>query len=228
MGDALSRFLGTSDSMASLTLEGYLLRMLASLVLSQVVAWVYIGTHRGISYTASVAQALMVMSLIVTLVMSVVGNSVARAFGLFGALALIRFRTPVKDARDTVFLFFSVALGIACGTGNILAAVAGTVVIGLVLWRLAATGFGTKLGYDALLRLRLPARAETSLQEVLARHCERVKLLHAHDAGEDALECAYELGFHDPGQGARLLADVRAVAGVGAVSLLMQDTEALP
>jgi hypothetical protein len=228
MGDFLTAILGRTDGTAVLTLDAYLLRLLAALVLSQVVAWIYISTHRGISYTASVAQALVVMALIVTLVMAVIGNNIAQAFGLFGALALIRFRTPVKDARDTVFLFLAVALGIACGTGNITAGIAGTVVIGLVLWHLAATGFGAKLGHDGLLRLRAPAGAETLLNAALGRHCERVKLLHMRDAGADALEFAYEIGLEEPESSSRLLADVRSIVGVAGVSLLIQDSEAMP
>lgn len=228
MGDFLTTILGQTDGVATLTLDVYLLRLLAALVLGQVVAWIYIGTHRGISYTASVAQALIVMALIVTLVMAVIGNNIARAFGLFGALALIRFRTPVKDARDTVFLFLSVALGIACGTGNIMAGVAGTVVIGLVLWRLATTGFGAKLGHDGLLRLRAPESAEALVNIVLGRHCERIKLLHMRDAGADVLEFAYEIGLAEPAGGSRLLSDVRSIAGVAGVTLLIQDSEAMP
>ncbi len=228
MGDTMTRILGASDGVASLTLDAYLLRLLAALVLGQVVAWIYIGTHRGVSYTASVAQAIVVMALIVTLVMTVIGNSIARAFGLFGALALIRFRTPVKDARDTVFLFFAVALGIACGTGNLLAGVAGTVVIGLVLWHLASTGFGTKPSHDGLLRLRVPSAAEAVVGAVLGRHCGSVKLLHMREAGDDVLEYAYEVGLDDAGQGPHLVAEIRAIAGVAGVSLLMQDTEAMP
>lgn len=103
------------------------------MALHLLVAWLYIWTHRGVSYSAAMSQSIVVLSLIVALLMLVVGNSVARAFGLFGALSLIRFRTPVKDSRDTVYLFFSVAVGIAAGTQNLGAALVGTLVVGVIL-----------------------------------------------------------------------------------------------
>jgi len=225
--DSFETLLRFSDG-GGLTVETLLLRLLAALVLGQLVAWVYIRSHRGISYAASVAQSLVVMPLIVTLVMAVIGNSLARAFGLFGALALIRFRTPVKDARDTVFLFVAVAIGIATGTGNIVAALIGTLVIGFLLWRLQAAGFGTRLGHDGLLRYQVPAAAADTVQDVLARHCDTVRLLHVRDAGADALEVSLEIGLGDRDFAPRVLAAVREVAGVTDVSLLMQDTETAP
>jgi uncharacterized membrane protein YhiD involved in acid resistance len=224
----IDQLLAFSDSGGMLTLEALLMRLLAALVLSQAVAWVYIGAHRGISYSTSVAQAILVMALIVTPVMAVVGNSIARAFGLFGALALIRFRTPVKDARDTVFLFLSVALGIACGTGNILAGLVGTIVISTVLFRLCADRFGTQIGHDGLLRFSLPAESEEDLQATLSKYCERANLLHVREAAGGALEYAYEITLDDPGRGRELLADVQALRGATSVSLLMQDSEAKP
>lgn len=222
------QLLAFSDSDGTLTVESLLLRLLAALVLGQIVAWVYIRAHRNISYTASVSQAILVIALIVTLVMAVVGNSLARAFGLFGALALIRFRTPVKDARDTVFLFLSVALGIACGTGNILAGVIGTIVICTVLLRMSADRFGTHIGHDGLLRLCLPPGGEGPLQEVLDRHCAEAKLLHVREASPDTQEFAYEITLDDLDQNRGLLSDVRALQGVTGISLLMQDAETRP
>lgn len=228
MPEVFNTLLGASDGASSLTLDGFLLRLLSALVLGQVVAWIYIGTRRGVSYTATVAQAAIVMALIVTLVMAVVGNSLARAFGLFGALALIRFRTPVKDARDTVFLFFAVAIGIACGTGNLLGALAGTVVIGGVLWYLSSSRFGTRSGHDGLLRLRMPAAAEAGVKAALDGHCAWSRIMHMRELGDGSVEYAWQFGLQDLAAAPRLLADVRAVEGAAGVSVLLQDAEELP
>ena len=228
MPEAMTSLLGASDGASSLALDGFLLRLLSALVFGQVIAWIYIGTRRGVSYTATVAQAAIVMSLIVTLVMAVVGNSLARAFGLFGALALIRFRTPVKDARDTVFLFFAVAIGIACGTGNLLGALAGTVVIGGVLWYLASSRFGARSGHDGLLRLRMPAASESGVRAALDGHCAWSRIMHMRELADGNVEYAWQFGLPDLAAAPRLLADVRAVPGAAGVSVLMQDAEELP
>ena len=109
------------------SLRTALFYLLLTFVLSKPLAWIYIWTHQGTSYSRSFVHALVLLSMIVTLVMLAIGDSMARAFGLFGALALIRFRTPIKDSRDTVFLFLSVAIGITVGVQNaMLAAVSYT------------------------------------------------------------------------------------------------------
>ncbi|MEZ4651547.1 MAG: DUF4956 domain-containing protein [Candidatus Eisenbacteria bacterium] len=197
-------------------------------MLGQAIAWVYIKAHRGVSYVASVAQAIRSWRSSSPLVMAVIGNNLARAFGLFGALALIRFRTPVKDARDTIFLFLSVALGISCGTGNILAGIVGSVVIGTVLMQLDADQFGTEIGHDGLLRLSLPRGFEGPLQSMLDRHCDAARLLHVREAANDSMEYAYEITLADTKDAHGLLADVHDLQGATSVSLLLQDTEARP
>ena len=118
MSDLLDQALSFRGGATPLAVETVVLGLLAAFVLSQVVAWVYLWTRRGVSHSTSFTQSIVILSVIVALVMLVIGSNLARAFGLFGALALIRFRTPVKDSRDTVFLFLSVAVGIATGTGT--------------------------------------------------------------------------------------------------------------
>jgi len=231
MNQFFNTMLDFNESTGSLTAGSILLCLLATFVLSQAVGWIYIWTHRGISYSASMSQSLIVLSLIVALVMLVIGNNIARAFGLFGALALIRFRTPVKDSKDTVFLFLSVALGIATGTGNIMAGAIGTIVICLIFVYLSLVRFGNTVSHDGLFRLSLPlgGEAEADLQGVLHHYCAAIKLLHMREAGPGSLmEHAYQVKLIDPRYGSQLMADIEKIEGVNNVSLLMQDGEAAP
>ncbi|MBC8426697.1 DUF4956 domain-containing protein [bacterium] len=231
MGSLLDGLMGYREGTGALTVEDVLLCLSASFVLGHAVSWVYVRTHRGISYSASLAQALIILALIVSLVMMIVGNNVARAFGLFGALALIRFRTPVKDARDTVFLFLAVAIGIATGTGNIMAGAVGTAVICLGFHYLAATRFGARLDHDGLLRFRLPCGGtrELAVREVLARYCDEFSLLHAREAEPGvALELSYQVKMSDARNGTQLVAEIEGLEDVSRISLLMRDEEAMP
>jgi len=220
-----------SEDTSALTVELILLCLFSTFVLSQVVAWVYVWTHKGISYSASLTQSLVVLSLIVALVMLVVGNNIARAFGLFGALALIRFRTPVKDAKDTVFLFLSVALGIATGTGNIVAALIGTIVICGVLFYLRATNFGNRMSHDGLFRFRLPHGEdhEACLHEMLHRYCDAFKLVHIREVVPGSMmEFSYQIKLFDPRYSSKLVTEFENMEGVNGLSLLLQDGEARP
>jgi hypothetical protein len=76
------------------------------------------------------------------LIWVIVGNNLARAFGLGGALSLIRFRTPVRDPKDTVVVFFSIIIGMACGLGQYSTALIGTGVLGIILTFMRRARFG--------------------------------------------------------------------------------------
>ena len=89
----------------SASIETAALAMLLAFVLSQVIAWVYIYTHAGLSYSRAFVQSIILLSVIISVSMMVIGNSLAIAFGLIGALSVIRFRNVLKDTRDTSFIF---------------------------------------------------------------------------------------------------------------------------
>lgn len=235
MNGFFENILSFSEGSNALRLEGILLSVLCAFICSQLVAWFYIWTHRGLTYSASVAQSLIVLALVVCFVMLVVGNDLARAFGMFGALALIRFRTPVKDSWDTVFLFLSVAIGIACGTQNLMAAVVGTVTICLVIGYLALTRFGTQRKHDGLLRVRLPMGGEQEgvLRRLMKRYCHSFHLIHIREAtrssdGPRLMEYAWQVKLVDSSFGAQLMAELAGIEGASTPALLMQDEEIQP
>jgi uncharacterized membrane protein YhiD involved in acid resistance len=211
---------------SALSIQDLLLHLFLTLVLSQFLAWVYMRTHHGVSYSRSTVQGLIVLSLIVTMVLLAVGQSLVSAFGLFGALALIRFRTPIKDSRDTVFLFLAVGIGVAVGTHSFLVAVIGTAFTSLVMIYLHGSRFGGRTLVDGVLRLRLPAQAEPdrALRRVLGHYCRNFGVLQVREGtAADELELAFQVEFRDPEQSTGLVADVRAIPGAGDVSLLMQE-----
>lgn len=231
MSEFFDNWFGMADAVGTVTIYTILNCLIAAFVLSQMIAFLYVRTHRGLSYSVSVAQTLVALSLIIALVMLVVGNSVARAFGLFGALALIRFRTPIKDSRDTVYLFFSVAVGIAAGTQNIAAAAVGTLVICAVLAYLHLVQFGTRYSHDGLVRFRCPAddTLEEQIRAALQKHCDQWSLLHLRQAGPDqSMEFAYQVKMIDKGNSSRLAQEITALPGISDLSLLMQDEEIEP
>ncbi len=197
-----------------------------SFVLGQLLAWVYIWTHTGLSYSRSQSQALVLLSVIVTLVMLAVGNNLARAFGLFGALALVRFRTPIKDTRDTAFLFMSVGVGIAVGSQNVRIAVLGTAMLSLLSLYLYWTGFGGRVNHDGLLRFYLPGGGDnqSALRDVLTRHCANFSLAQSRDAGANH-EFAYRVRLGDTRRSEDFLRAMRTLQGISGLSLSIQDQD---
>ena len=97
-----------------------------SLLLGSLLAAVYRWTHTGFSYSRSFVQAQILACIVATIMIIAIGNNLARGLGILGALAIIRFRTPIRDPRDIIFLFASLAIGISSGSGIYEVAILGT------------------------------------------------------------------------------------------------------
>jgi hypothetical protein len=140
------RNLGTEIDLMDVTLV-----MFWSLVLSILIAITYRGTHRGVSYSQTFTQNLVLIGVIVSVVMLVIGTNIARAFTLLGALSIVRFRNAVKDSRDVGFIFFVMAIGMACGTRFYPLAMIATFVGCGLMYFMTYTQFGQKgLAQDIL------------------------------------------------------------------------------
>ncbi len=142
-----------------------------AILLSLLVTRTYIWTHRGPTYSIGFLHTVVMMGAMVALIMMIIGSNVARAFSLVGALSIIRFRTAVKDPRDTGFIFAAMGAGMACGTGFWIVAVVGTVFICLVMLLLSAFRYGYRDNIDKVLRLRIAS--ESDYQKVLTPCFER-------------------------------------------------------
>ena len=118
-----------------------------------IVAYVYQYTHKGLSYSQSFTMTLVFVAAIVAVVMMVIGSSLARAFAMVGALSIIRFRTVVKDTKDTAFVFAALAQGMAAGTSSYFLAITSCAFITLIAVVLYKTNFGST---QARVRAALP------------------------------------------------------------------------
>ena len=135
--------------------ESVLLSLLLAFVLGQILAWVYYLTHSGLSYSRSFVQSLVIVTVVVAMIMAVIGNNVVRAFGLMGALSIIRFRNVVKDTRDMAFIFCTLVVGMAAGTRYYSLAIMGTIILSTITLYLHLTGFGSHQPHNGFLRFSL-------------------------------------------------------------------------
>ncbi len=104
-----------------------------SLIVSLIVYFIYIKTYRGVSYNNSFNISLVSMSLITSMVIMTISSNIVLSLGMVGALSIVRFRTPIKEPLDIVFIFWSIAIGISSGAGFYLLTVVGSIFIGLVI-----------------------------------------------------------------------------------------------
>jgi uncharacterized membrane protein YhiD involved in acid resistance len=198
------------------------LDLLLSYVLGQFVAWLYIWTHRGLSYSRNLTHSIILLTMIVTAVMLVVGDSIARAFGLVGALAIIRFRTVVRDARDTTFIFLALASGIAIGAHHYGVAVFAAVGIGLVSVQLHLTGFGQRHTDTGVLRIRSTAGLE-SLEEAVKTWCRTHELLSLKETSAGESEYSFEIRLFHPSEREDLRQAVLAVQGTTSATVALEE-----
>jgi len=208
------------------SLQSTLLALLLAFVLGQLIAWTYSRTHSGLSYSRSFTQSLVMMTIVVALVMFIIGDSIVTAFGLLGALALIRFRNVLKDTRDTVFVFASLVVGMAVGTQRFQLAVIGTLALLAVVVYMSRTSFGTLGRYDGYLTLRLETteRGRSESSQLLDKFCRAVKQISTRQSGEEkGAEYVYQIGLRDRERTSELLEEMRQLEGVTHVSLVLRS-----
>lgn len=213
---------------AHITLEDVLLSLLLAFVLSQAAAWVYIYTHQGLSYSRNFVQSIITLSVILAIGLMVIGTNIAIAFGLVGALSVIRFRNILKDTRDTAFMFYALINSMACGTRHYGIAIIGTVTFCALTLYLHWSQFGRRRVGDAFLRFHwdLDKLQRDAWQPMLHRHCRITQLVSQRVHAEGNGEVAYRLLMRDPIQAEALVRDLRELVGIYDVTFVLQEEEA--
>ena len=203
-----------------------LLTMLVAFVLCQLIAAVYAWTFRGLSYSRGFVLSLALTGVVATLLMLAIGNNIARGLGLLGTLAIIRFRSTLRDVRDMMFVFASLAVGIAVGVQAFLIAGVGAIMFCVFVIHLTFSPFASRRQFDGLLRLNTSAvpHVDESLKRILHQHCSSFVLVNLREVAQgDRLEQAYHVKLRDPSYQPHLVSAIRTVDEVHDVSLLMQD-----
>lgn len=128
-----------------------------SIALAVIVAKVYQFSFKGVSYSPAFMQTLVICSFVISAVMLIIGSNIARAFSLVGALSIIRFRNAVKDPRDVAFIFLTMGIGMACGTGFYRIAITLTGVATIAIVAMTLLDFGAQSTLERMLRIQAPA-----------------------------------------------------------------------
>ncbi|MEZ4318501.1 MAG: DUF4956 domain-containing protein [Myxococcota bacterium] len=208
---------------AQAPLDLVLLQLLVSGLCAAAVGWSYTRTHGALSYSQNFVQSIVMLSMVVTVIMGVVGDSLTRAFGLAAALAVVRFRTPVKDARDTVYLFVAVAVGMASGAGQLAFSAMVTAVMVAVSFLLEWTAFGSRSVAEGVLRFRFAGddAQREAVAAVLRRHSSHFRLSGARKGGPGAPEeLVYDIDVRTDEASQGLVKDLSDLESVSAVALL--------
>jgi uncharacterized membrane protein YhiD involved in acid resistance len=222
--DQLSSVLGSARILGA---EQILFALLLAFALAFVMATIYRWTFVGFSYSRSFVHTMVLGAMIVCMIIMAIGNNLARGLGILGTLAIIRFRTPVRDTRDMIFLFACFGLGIACGAGTYGVAIVGTITIAAAALILHWSPFASRREYEGLLRFLLPpsSKREEDVRAVLRQYCAAVHLIAMREAVQgDRIEYSYQVRLIDPSYQAELIEHMRKIEEVSEPSLLMHRT----
>lgn len=211
------------------TVQDVLLTVTLSFVLSLIIGYVYQYTYRGSAYSQSYVHTLVIMSMVVAIIMLVIGSNIARAFSLVGALSIIRFRNAMKETRDVGFIFFAMAIGMACGTRFYLVGILSTLIISFFIWGMFTFDLFAGDSREQILKIRLPGDIsyDTLFAELFEKHFDRYDLIAIETVQAGTLtELAYSVQLKRSADVQDLFSQIRQLNDNNKVMLVSGRQEA--
>tara|TARA_B100001121_G_C18526761_1_gene543977 strand:+ start:85 stop:774 length:690 start_codon:yes stop_codon:yes gene_type:complete len=201
-----------------------IINLILSFFLGLFISYVYKATHKGMSYSQSFLITNIFISLIVCMVIMVIGNNLARAFALVGALSIIRFRTVVKDTKDIAFIFWSLAAGLSSGTGSYFIAISGSFIIALVAFILFKTNYGSIYKSEFILQFIFEKNSEQKealYLDTFKQYCNSSTLLNSEMSGDNKkLKLTFDIMLKEEKQINDFIMEVSKLPGVSETSLV--------
>ena len=199
-------------------------RLLVALALGWLVALTYRKTRSSAEIQPSFSATLVLLSVLIAMVTQVIGDNVARAFSLVGALSIVRFRTAVRDTEDTAYVIFAVAIGMAVGASDLWVAGLGLAMVGLAAWLVSARSDGGRQGPPDtfLLRLRFGLQPELKarIAEVLGTLVETRRLMAMSTARQGlAIDETYAVTLVRHRDAADIVRTLNGIDGIEGVAL---------
>jgi len=172
-----------------LSVQDIAIRIAASALLSIVIYVSYWFTHAGSSYSRKFNVSLVTLTILTCTVMTVIGNNIALSLGMAGALSIVRFRTAVKDSRDTTYIFWAVIVGLCSGVGDFWTAIIGSGVVTLILLLMGRV----RNEHRILLIIKAQKDLETEIEGIVFQHFSMKPQLRVKNTTPESVEFIYEM-----------------------------------
>jgi uncharacterized membrane protein YhiD involved in acid resistance len=216
-------------SLFPITTAEIIANIVVALLCGLCIAWLYRHTYRGAGFSIGFVNSLVFLTMITTVMILAIGSNLARAFGLVGAMSIIRFRTAVKDTTDIVYIFFVLAVGMAAGGGYHKIAIIGTITVGGMIYLFSRSGAFASKKEEYLLQFSYSPNGDSSpaFAPVLRKYCRSHHVINTRSLGADgeSLELSYYVKMREKDGDSGFVRELRKASGVTRVSLYFDEEE---
>lgn len=173
----------------TLTIEDVILHILVAAALGGVIYLSYFFTHAGGVYSKKFNVSLITLTVLTATVMTVIGNNIALSLGMVGALSIVRFRTAIKDSRDTTYIFWTIIVGICCGVGDYAVAVIGSGVVFVILLILGRVKNDNRI----LLIVSGAKNMERKIEAIVFEYFNSKAMMRVKNTDRETVELIFEM-----------------------------------
>ena len=210
----------------TLSWEQIAANILVSGILGFLIFISYMISHRGTIYSKKFNVSLVVLTVLTSMVMTVIGNNVALSLGMVGALSIVRFRTAIKDSRDTVYIFWTIIVGICCGVGDFIVAGIGSAFVFILFLILGAIKNNNRM----LVIIRGNRTKEAQIQAIMYKFFGAKAVLRVKNSTTESIEFIYEITAKLLSQAERknnigIYDEIYKIGNIEYVNTVMQNDE---
>ncbi len=176
-------------SSSTLTLEQIVAHLIVATILGLAIYISYYISHEGTIYSKKFNVSLVMLTILSTMVMTVIGNNIALSLGMVGALSIVRFRTAIKDSRDTAYIFWTIIVGICCGVGDYIVAGCGTAAVFIFMLIFGRIKNDNRI----LLIIKTNLNNERKVEGIIFDYFSQKANLRVKNTTDKTIEFIYEL-----------------------------------
>lgn len=202
--------------------------LLIAITLGFLIAWTYKKTHRGFSYSQSFSIAIVLITVITALIITLIQGNIAAAIGIFGAFSIIRFRTAVKDVRDVAFIFFALAVGLGIGLNAVMSSIMGAFIICALIFVLHKSNFGGLRKFEYVLNFKMDAKYHSNdiFKGIMEKYLKKQALLNvdAKNRGQ-VLVFTFNISLLDDDQLNEFIDKMNKLEGVSDVNVVSSKND---
>ena len=216
----------TNIFITSLSLSQVIWSVTVAMLCGLFISFIYRLIYSGTSYSTSYVHSLVAFAMITTIVIMVIGNNLARAFGLVGSMSIIRFRMAIKDTRDIVFIFFALCVGMAAGVGLHMIAFSATLFIGIVILLLAKSNYATPHKREYLLQFHYTSDDDepAPYMTLFKKYCKKHKLVNIKSIGDgNIMELSYYIALKKKETGKEFIRQMGSIEGLSDINFFFDE-----